>query len=72
MIVRKVKALEFSDGESTVEVSYDNDGDPWREGVSLSFRRDSPSWTWIRVLLEESEVRELRDKLTELLGEGVR
>jgi hypothetical protein len=69
MIVRNAKSLEFSDGECTVEVSYDNDGDPWREGVSLSFSRAAPNWSLVRVLLEESEVRKLRDKLTELLGE---
>jgi hypothetical protein len=69
MIVRKTTSLEFNDRENTVRVSYDNDGDPYREGVAIEFRRENPSWTWIRVLLEEGEVRALRDKLSEFLGQ---
>jgi hypothetical protein len=69
MIVRNAKALDFSDGECSLRVSYDNDGDPWREGVSFEFNRESSDWAYIRVMLDDSDVRKLRDKLTELLGE---
>jgi hypothetical protein len=69
MIVRTVKELEFNDRECSLRVAYDNDGDPWREGVSFEFSRESSDWAYIRVMLDDSDVRKLRDKLTELLGE---
>ena len=67
MIVRNAKALEFNDRECSLRVAYDNDGDPWREGVSFEFCREPADW--VKVMLDESEVSKLRDKLTELLGE---
>ena len=65
---RKVPPLVFREGDDQVLVQYSNRGDPWREGVELSFEGDR---RWVAVLLEEWEVRQLRDKLNEFLGEQV-
>lgn len=70
MIVRNgVKPLVFREDECTVEISYDNRGEPYREGVQITFDRDDMKMAPIWALLSEAEARQLRDKLTEYLGE---
>lgn len=68
-INRNITALTFEDDGQRVEVRYDNRGDPFREGVKLAFIEDSSKFTYVHVLLDFQDVKLLRDKLTEFLGE---
>lgn len=70
MIVRKgVKPLVFREESRTVEVRYDNRGEPYRDGVELTFDKNDHNSAPVWVLLEEHEVIQLRDKLNEYLGQ---
>lgn len=63
---RKVKPLVFTEGENTLTVGYSNRGDPFRDGVEMSFECER---CWVAVLLDEDrDVQLLRDKLSEFLG----
>ena len=50
-VVRSTKLLVFTEDGSTVSVRYGNEGEPFREGVSISF--DSEVYkSHVRVLLD--------------------
>lgn len=66
-VKREVKPLIFRATEAEVRVRYDNEGEPFREGVSLEFARDGYR-DETHVLLDVYEVKQLRDKLDEFLG----
>lgn len=69
MIVRDgVKPLVFREAENTVSVQYSNRGEPYREGVELTFVDNSWNKPHVAVLLEDEEVVKLRNKLNEYLG----
>lgn len=72
MIVRNgVTSLVFREHGDEVEVRYSNRGEPYSEGVQISFKDDgSYRKPYVCVLLEEAEVKELRDKLNEYLGQA--
>lgn len=63
----KVKPLVFREDGHELEVHYANRGEPYRDGVELSFSRTDYSTPGTWVLLDRAEVRQLRDKLTEFL-----
>lgn len=70
MIVRDgVKPLVFREDANTVSVQYSNRGEPYREGVELTFADDSWNKPHVAVLLEDDEVVKLRDKLNAYLGQ---
>jgi len=49
-------------------VEYDNIGEPFREGVLLSFEDDSvPTGNWVGVLLDVEDAVKLRDALSGLV-----
>ena len=58
--------LEFSEDGNTVRVSHNNRGEPFRDGIELSFH--SETYGDCYVLLEDRETKLLRDKLTEYLN----
>lgn len=64
----KVRPLEFAEGEDRLTVRYSNRGDPFQQGVELSFVNDR---CWVAVLLEDRELRLLYARLGEFLGEQV-
>jgi hypothetical protein len=64
----QVNPLVLSDENGhELRVQYDNRGDPYRQGVDMTFDscdgRTMPVW----VFLERDEVERLRDKLSEFL-----
>lgn len=66
-----VKPLKFREEDHEMSVQYSNRGEPFRDGVEFCFSRSDFDWvkmpaTW--VLLDRSEVQQLRDKLTEFLN----
>jgi hypothetical protein len=61
-----MKQLEFREDDHRIVVSYDNRGEPFREGVSLMF--DSDSMGFVRVLLDAEEIQKLIGALTDALG----
>lgn len=65
---RKVKPLVFTEGENTLTVQYSNRGEPFRDGVEMSFQCDR---CWVAVLLEDRELRLLYETLGRFLGEQV-
>lgn len=65
-----VKPLVFKEDGHTIEVGYSNRGEPYRDGVQILFTNDEYRQPATLVLLDSSEVRSLRDKLTEYLGEA--
>lgn len=65
-INKNMKQLEFREDDHRIVVSYDNRGDPFREGVSLMF--DSDSMGFVRVLLDAEETQKLLQALTDALG----
>lgn len=70
MIVRNgVTPLVFREDGDEVTVRYSNRGEPYRNGVQLAFKDDSYNKPYVQVLLDESEVVQLRDKLNEYLGQ---
>ncbi len=58
-------AAEVFEGEdgSTLSIYYDNKGEPFREGASFDLQQDNQQ---VRVFLEESETKRLRDVLLKL------
>lgn len=52
------------DGEQLV-VSYDNRGEPYRRGISLSLHEPDQQWK-AHVFLEEFEAKQLRDLIDRL------
>lgn len=67
-IVTGTKALRIDGlGGGVVRVSHDNLGEPYREGVSFDVNADD---SWCSVLMDATDVRLLRDKLTEFLGDA--
>jgi len=69
---RKVKPLAFSDREGDkVEIRYSNRGDPFADGVEISFipAEEHRNDYHVCALLDRDEVQELIIKLTEFLGE---
>ena len=67
-VVRSTKPLVFTDDGSTVSVHYDNEGDPFREGVSISFSSETYPLN-AHVLLDGRDVQLLIAKLREFLGD---
>lgn len=65
-INKTMKQLEFREDDHRIVVSYDNRGDPFREGVSLMF--DSDSTGFVRVLMDADEIQKLIGALTDALG----
>lgn len=65
-----VKPLVFKEDGHTIEVAYSNRGEPYRDGVEITFDNDDHRQPATWVLLDSHEVRVLRDKLTEYLGEA--
>lgn len=68
MRIQRVAPLELigEDGES-LRVEWDNRGEPYREGVSLTFEDGKAH---LMVFLDTEETKQLRDKLNELLPPG--
>jgi len=67
--MNQVKPLVLTDGDgSEVRVSYDNRGEPYREGVEFSFDKCDGRTRPIWVFLERHEVESLREKLDEFLA----
>lgn len=64
-----VKPLVFTEGDDKVTVQYSNRGEPYREGVQISFVDESWNKPHVAVLLEDDEVVKLRDKLNAYLGQ---
>jgi hypothetical protein len=62
-----VKPLRFTEGSHSIAVHYSNRGEPFREGVEIAFDSDCKEVRPVWVLLNRSEVMELRDKLSEFL-----
>jgi hypothetical protein len=63
----KAKPLVFNgDDGQLLSVYADNQGEPYREGVRFLF--ESNSRTTTSVMLDYSEIKQLRDKLGEFLG----
>ena len=70
MIVRNgVTSLVFREHGNEVEIRYSKRGEPYSEGVQISFKDDSYNRPYVCVLLEDDEVVKLRDKLNEYLGQ---
>lgn len=65
----KVRPLIFTEDDHELIVHYSNRGEPFRDGVEFVF--DRMDACPISVLLDRDEVKRLRDKLTEFLGESV-
>lgn len=68
-VVRNVRPLVFTEEHHEIHVCHANRGEPYREGVELSFVNDMYS-ECTRVLLDRFDVKQLRDKLNEFLGEA--
>lgn len=66
---RDVKPLSIAEDSSRVRVTYANRGEPFRDGVALSFEDADREGCYIAVLLDAREVKALRNKLSEFLGE---
>ena len=67
----KPLVLKGEDG-CQLSVGYDNRGEPFREGVRLAVEiliDNEYAETRMQVMLEVDEVRQLRDKLSEYLGD---
>lgn len=58
-------AFKGENGEH-LSVSYDNRGEPYREGITLQLNEDMDRFRYASVFLEEREVKELRDLLNTL------
>lgn len=58
----KYLRLDGEDG-ATLDVCYDNRGDPYRAGATLSVRDEAG---FVSVFLESHEVKQLRDLLNNL------
>jgi hypothetical protein len=67
----KVRPLIFTEDDHELNVRYSNRGEPFREGVEFSFDRRDGRTCPIWVLLDRHEVKQLRDKLNEFLGESL-
>lgn len=68
--LRTTKPLVFENDDDRLSIHYDNQGDPFWEGVCFQFEdRGFRSNTSNRVLLDVNEIRTLRDKLNEFLGD---
>ena len=67
-INQKVKPLVFTDEGRQITVQYENRGEPFREGVGITFDSELPSEHAVWVLLDVQEVAQLRDKLNAFLG----
>ena len=65
-ISRQVKPLYFRDDESSLTIQHETEGDPFREGVSLSFSSENYPLN-ARVLLDAGDVQLLIAKLNEFL-----
>ena len=64
----QVTPLVLSDEEGQeLRVFYDNRGEPFREGVDVTFDRCDGRTRPVWVFLERDEVEKLRDKLSEFL-----
>jgi len=68
-VQQNIKSLVFSEDAAEVRVAYANRGEPFKEGVELSFIPAYYNTSLVRVLLDIREVKHLRDKLNEFLGE---
>lgn len=68
-VVRKVKPLMFTEDGNELHVHYDNRGEPYREGVSLTFYLADDK-TSVQVMLSAEEVYALRNKLNEFIGQA--
>ena len=66
-ISRQVKPLYFRDDESSLTIQCETEGDPFREGVSLSFSSEHYPLN-ARVLLDAGDVQLLVAKLNEFLS----
>lgn len=65
-----VSVLVFTESDHELRIQYSNRGEPFRDGVECGFyHRDGVAFPAVRVLLNHEEVEQLRDKLTEFLGD---
>lgn len=69
-VQQKVRRLVFTEDDGELAVTYANRGEPFRDGVEFSFDRQDGRTCPIWVMLNASEVRMLRDKLNEFLGDA--
>ena len=60
----------YGQGGGELIMQYGNLGEPFREGVELEVR-DPETECHVSVLIDAQDVRRIRDKLSELLGEAV-
>lgn len=67
-VIHSTKPLVFTEDGSVVSVYYDNEGDPFREGVSISFDNETYP-LHARVLLDARDVQLLIAKLREFSGD---
>jgi len=67
-IQSKVRPLVVTEEGRTVTIQYDNRGEPFREGVGITFESEHSKEPAVWVLLDVREVVLLRDKLNEFLG----
>lgn len=65
-IERNVEKLELLSVDGSLTVMYGNSGEPFREGVSMEVKTEDE---WVRVLLDYHDVKCLRNKLSEYLGD---
>lgn len=62
-----IRRLEIDgQGGGSVKLFYDNIGEPYREGVAFDVQSEDD---WVRVLMDVNDVRKMRNKLNEFLGE---
>ena len=57
--------LRDNEGSGELEISYDNYGDPFREGLRISIREDETA-PRMAVFLDDHEVQKLRDHLNQI------
>lgn len=61
----EMSVLFSAEDGDRLEVSYDNRGEPYREGISLSLHEPDKPWR-SHVFIEKREALELRDLIDEL------
>jgi len=72
-VARKTRVELCGIDGGRLAVEYDNLGEPFREGVLLSFEDDSvQTGNWIGVMLDPEDAVKLRDAINGLIGESPR
>lgn len=61
----RVRTVFKGEGGETLTVTYSNRGEPYRQGANFDF--DDPGQRAVYLFLDQREVQQLRDTLTQLL-----